>query len=286
MKTSSPNSSLVTGREEIPKPSGFTLIELLVVIAIIAILAAMLLPALTSAKNKSQRLACVNNLHQFGLAFAMYGGSNNEKLPPCQFDPANAATLPWLGYNLFDDNNGTGSGAVPATAAAWNHGVFFREQLLSAAKSFYDPGLPDSQANNPTAEIQFGLSLYSVPTWPSYSTSPTSGGRVRGHYMYFPQTGTVSPANPAWMTLAKKTTDLRADRSILTDLVYVWNKIPHAGTKSPVGINALWGDMHANFSNTKPAFIATYWDMGRGADGTNPGNNTDRFCSMIALLRP
>ena len=63
------------------RPNGFTLIELLVVIAIIAILAAMLLPALASAKQTALRTRCISGLKQCGIAAQMYCGDNAQKLP-------------------------------------------------------------------------------------------------------------------------------------------------------------------------------------------------------------
>jgi prepilin-type N-terminal cleavage/methylation domain-containing protein/prepilin-type processing-associated H-X9-DG protein len=162
------------------KRQGFTLIELLVVIAIIAILAAMLLPALAKAKIKAQKAYCMNNLRQIQLGWTMYTGENDDTIVPVSNHSSNFPTDPLIQSGAAEAQLFPGNvNDVTGTNILFTRlGLLY--PYLKSDRVFKCPVDPKKTANNVDPTIR----SYSVNGWMNPTPSTLASGYLHPTLVY------------------------------------------------------------------------------------------------------
>ena len=225
----------------------FTLLELLVVIAIIAVLAALLLPAIVSAKARAKRTACISNLRQINVGIRMYSDDASDKTPALQGGLTNnviTPSAPWIAYKSLMKNY-VGLHAASSDQDklfACPADIFYYDTRLGGPGYVAQPR--HEQAFTDYSSYSFnGVNLLTATNPANGGSFLGIGGQSLGSVKEPARTVLVGDA-PAW-------------------LPYSWHEAKHAGPiiNAPVMFNDAKDVM--SFMDGHVSYINIYWDTNR-----------------------
>ena len=216
-----------TASRRLQKP-GFTLIELLVVIAIIAILAAMLLPALASAKKKAQAIQCVNNQKQIGVAMQMVIDDGPPILGAGYFSASygwDETGMPYTWFSLIGQKMGMQTNRV--TQATGNTDNYFSNNPGALAC----PSTPLGYQGTSVFTNSYGYNFQSLGGWASVGNI-NGGGPYKQNQLKQPSDALITADSPCWSSQWNSM------------VAPAWGGWCNPGTVHNGSANVLFGDWH------------------------------------------
>jgi prepilin-type N-terminal cleavage/methylation domain-containing protein len=270
------------GNLEQRRKQGFTLIELLVVIAIIAILAAMLLPVLSNAKERAKRTHCINSLRQLYVACTIYAGDNNEEYPSWGGNAFNTRTknvidvdnyIRWVifGGPINGPRVPQDTGAMNALGAnPENLGYLYPAKLIGDGRLMFCPSYPITSPLSADA--------YSAHGYISFGNVNNSGG-IRCSYIYNP---VVPPGSGATaLRVYQKSSQITGRHTFIMD--YIDSQMNNPGYfahQKSKGWNMVFTDGSTMFSKPDPV---TYQKIAAGGYPATIGELTDKILPVLEL---